>query len=218
MKRKIVFGISALALVAGFIVASSLYRSQRAKKLGFMAQENASTFIKAHSPMLGDAAAKVYIVKFTDPACETCAAFSGFVKQWMAAYPGKIRLVIRYAPFHEGADTMVKILEAARRQGKYWETLQVMFDTQPHWASHHHPQPDKIWEFLPSAGLNMEEIRRDINNPRILEIIRQDVADAQTLGVHQTPAFFVNGKPLPSFGLAQLKALVDAEIAASYGR
>ena len=111
---------------------------------------------------------------------------------------------------------MVKILEATRQQGKYWETLQVMFDTQPHWASHHHPQPDKIWSFLSSAGLNIDRIRIDMNDPRILEMIRQDVADAQTLGVRKTPSFFVNGKPLPSFGLSQLKALVNQEVAATY--
>ena len=118
MNRKIVFGISAVALVAAFIIASSLYRSQRANKLGFMAQENASTFVRDHSPIRGDDAAKVYIVEFTDPACETCAAFSDFVKQFMAAYPGKIKLVIRYAPFHHGSSDVVKILVAARKQDK----------------------------------------------------------------------------------------------------
>ena len=47
-------------------------------------------------------------------------------------------------------------------------------------------------------------------------MIRQDVADAQTLGVRKTPSFFVNGKPLLSFGLSQLKALVNNEVAATY--
>jgi protein-disulfide isomerase len=134
----------------------------------------------------------------------------------MASNPGKIRLVLRYAPFHKGSDYFVKILEASKKQDKYWETLQVMFDTQPHWASHHHPQPDKIWSFLPSAGLNIEKIRSDMDDPRILEIIRQDIADAQTLSVRKTPSFFVNGKPLLSFGLSQLKALVNTEIAENY--
>ena len=120
MNRKIVFGISAVALVAAFIIASSLYKSERAKKLGFMAQENASTFVRDHSPIRGDDAAKVYIVEFTDPACETCAAFSDFVKQLMAAYPGKIKLVIRYAPFHHGSVDVVRILANRRVE----ETLQ----------------------------------------------------------------------------------------------
>jgi hypothetical protein len=37
--------------------------------------------------------------------------------------------LIRYAPFHDGADYFVKILEAAKKQGKYWETLDIMYRT-----------------------------------------------------------------------------------------
>ncbi|HET97507.1 MAG TPA: hypothetical protein ENN98_02150 [Desulfurivibrio alkaliphilus] len=60
----------------------------------------------------------------------TCTAFSPFVKKLMADNPGRIRLVLRYAPFHDGADYFVKILEAARKQGKYWETLEIRYQSQ----------------------------------------------------------------------------------------
>ena len=92
----------------------------------------------------------------------------------------------------------------------------MMYETQPQWASHHHPQPEKIWQFLPRAGVDVERVRKDMNAPRILEIIEQDLADAKTLGVRRTPQFFVNGKPLLSFGYAQLKSLLDSEVAAQY--
>ncbi len=216
MKRKIVFGISALALVAGFIVASSLYRSHRAKKLGFLAQENASTFIKAHSPMLGDAAAKVYIVKFTDPACETCATFSGFVKQWMAAYPGKIRLVIRYAPFHEGASDVVKILVAAKKRDKFWETLDVLYASQAQWTQHHQVMVDRVWPLLARAGLDVGAIQAEMNDPEIDRVIEQDLADARVLDVRKTPGLFVNGKPLDPFGAREFKELIESELRANY--
>jgi protein-disulfide isomerase len=218
MKKQHIALLGGAGLVLAFMVAGYLYKSQRADEIESMTQTSASPLVRDYSQSIGPADAKVVIVEFFDPGCETCRAFAPHVKDLLASRAGKLRHVLRYAPFHEGADTMVKILEAARRQGKYWETLQVMFDTQPQWASHHHPQPDKIWEFLPSVGLNMEEIRRDMNSPGILEIVRQDIADAKTLGVRKTPTFFVNGKPLPSFGLSQLTALADAEIAASYGR
>ena len=64
----------------------------------------------------------------------------------------------------------------------------------------------------------MERIRQDIQRPEILKIVRQDMEDAQTLGVRRTPAFFVNGKPLTDFGPNQLRDLVAAEVAAQYGR
>lgn len=216
MKRKIVFGISALVLVAGFVLASRFYRSQRARELGFMAQENASTFVRPHAPTLGGADARVYVVEFTDPACETCAAFSHFVKQGMAAYPGRIKLVIRYAPFHEGASEAVKILVAARKRDQFWETLDVLYASQEQWTQHHQVMVDRIWPLLERAGLDVRAIRAGMNDPEIDRIIEQDLADAQALGVRKTPGFFVNGKPLEPFGADELKALIESELRAQY--
>jgi|SRR5210317_469181 protein-disulfide isomerase len=134
----------------------------------------------------------------------------------MDANPGKIKLVLRYAPFHDGADYFVKILEAAKKQGKYWETLAVMYGSQQYWASHRNPQPQRIWQFLPQAGVNVEQIRKDMNDPVIAKLIDQDLADAKTLNVRKTPGFFVNGKPLQTFGYQQLQQLVQSEIKANY--
>ena len=216
--RFLVFGTACSVLAIAFVLGSYVYKGQQLKKLDFMAKENASTFVRGHSQTLGSDDAKVYIVEFMDPACETCAAFSPFVKQIMRAYPGKIKLVIRYAPFHDGTDYFVKILEAAKKQGKYWETLNVMYKSQPYWASHSNPQPQRIWEFLPRAGLDIEKIRKDMNDPAIEKIIRQDIADAHTLNVRKTPGFFVNGKPLQAFGYKQLGNLVVSEIEANYSK
>lgn len=216
MKKQHIAFLGASGLVLVFMLAIHFYTRQRADEIELMARNSAAPLVRDHSQSLGPADAKVVIVEFLDPACEACRDFAPHIKDLLALHTGKIRLVLRYAPFHQGSDTMVKILEAARKQGQYWETLQVMFDTQPHWASHHHPQPDKIWKFLSSAGLNIKKIRSDMNDPSILEILRQDIADVQTLGIRKTPSFFVNGKPLASFGLSQLKSLVAEEIAANY--
>lgn len=216
MKTHIIFGLTVLVLIIAFMFGSSYYKGKQAEKIGFMAQENASIFIRDHSQMFGSDDAKVYLIEFMDPACETCAAFSPFIKQIMDANPGKIKHVIRYAPFHHGADNFVKILEAAKKQGKYWETLDVMYKSQRYWASHSNPQPQKIWQFIPQAGVNVEQIRRDMNDPAIAKLIDQDLADAKTLNVRKTPGFFVNGKPLQTFGSQQLLQLVQDELLANY--
>ena len=43
------------------------------------------------------------------------------------------------------------------------------------------------------------------------------MADVQALNVRKTPSFFVNGRPLKNFGLAELKTLVADEIKVQYG-
>jgi protein-disulfide isomerase len=216
MKKIVIFGLSCLVLVVVFVFASSYYKKQQVEKIGFLAQDNASILVREYSQTLGSEDAKVYLIEFMDPACETCAAFYPFVKQMMAANPGKIKLVLRYAPFHDGADYFVKILEAAKKQGKYWETLEVMYKSQPYWASHHNPQPDKIWQFLPMAGVDVERIKQDVNDPAITQLIEQDLADAKTLNVQKTPGFIVNGKPLQEFGHQQLQELVNSELRVQY--
>lgn len=216
--RYFVFILAAISLILVFWFASSLYKGQQVERIGGLAKERSEIFIREHSQTYGSDDAKVYLIEFMDPACETCRSFSPFVKQIMAANPGRIKLVLRYAPFHDGADYFVKILEAAKKQGKYWETLEVMYATQPYWASHHNPQPQLIWQFLPKAGLDLEKIKADMNDPTITQLIGQDLADAKTLGVTKTPGFFVNGKPLQVFGANQLQELIDAEIKANYAR
>jgi len=214
--KYIIFAFACLVLFLAFIFASTFYKDKQTEKFGFLAQENASVFVRDHSQTLGSDDAKVYLIEFMDPACETCAVFYPFVKQMMAENPGRIKLVLRYAPFHEGADYFVKILEAAKKQGKYWETLEVMYRSQGYWASHHNPQPEKIWQFLPMAGLDIERIKKDMNDPAIEQLIQQDLADAKTLNVQKTPGFFANGKPLQNFGYQQLQELVYSEIKANY--
>jgi protein-disulfide isomerase len=216
MKTYVIFGLSVLVLIIAFVAGSTYYKGRQTQKYGFMAQENAELFVRNHSQTLGSEDAKVFLIEFMDPACETCAAFSPFIKQMMAANPGKIKLVLRYAPFHDGADYFVKILEAAKKQGKYWETLDVMYKSQPYWASHSNPQPQRIWQFLPQAGVNVEQIRRDMNDPVIAKMIDQDLADAKALGVRKTPGFFANGKPLQNFGYQQLQQLILSELRATY--
>ena len=214
--KYVLVGLTCVLLILAFIGGSSYYKGQQAEKYGFLAQDNAELFVRDYSPTLGSDDAKVFIVEFMDPACETCAAFAPFIKQAMAANPGKIKLVLRYAPFHDGADNFVKILEAARMQGKYWETLDVMFKSQGIWANHGHYQPEKLWDVIPRAGVDIEQIKKDMHSPAIAKIIEQDMADVKTLDVQKTPGYFVNGRPLQQFGYRQLAQLIQSELDAQY--
>lgn len=216
MSKQLVVLASAILLIVVFVLGMYAYRSYQAKKYGFMAAENASTFVRDHSPTLGSDDARVYLVEFFDPACETCSAFHPRIKKLLAANRGKVKLVLRYAPFHEGSDYVVKVLEAARRQGKFWEALEQMYRTQRFWASHRNPRPRTVLSYLRNVKLDVERIREDQNDPEIEQLIEQDLADAKMLNVRKTPGFFVNGKPLSRFGYRQLQELIDAEIKEYY--
>ena len=138
--------------------------------------------------------------------------FFPMVKQWMSQAPGEIRLSVRHVAFHTGADYAVKVLEASREQGKYWETLEVLLATQQQWTQHHTVQPDRIVPAIASVGLNMEQLMVDMDSIEVLQRIEQDKKDAVLLKVSKTPDYYVNGRPLPSFGAQQLADLIREEL------
>jgi len=140
------------------------------------------------------------------------------VKKIVEAYDGKVRLVLRYAPFHQGAEPIARALEASRRQGKFWETLALVYEKQREWADHHHPRPEVLWQYFPSVGLDVEKLREDMGSPEVEAALRQDMTDAVVLGVRKTPTFIVNGRPLLRFGQSELQTLVRDTVVEVYGR
>jgi protein-disulfide isomerase len=209
MKQKTLFTVAVVLLMLGFIVAALIYNVEKEEQDGQAVAANNPALVRMHSPALGRADAPVVIVEFLDPACETCAAFYPLVKQMLAANPDKIRLVLRYAPFHKGSDQVVAALEAARKQGKFWPALEGLLAAQSDWTRNHAVQVERIWPHLEKAGVDLQQLRKDMTAPEITSVIEQDLLDAQTLKVSKTPDFFVNGRALPSFGFEQLKGLVD---------
>lgn len=211
--NKATLGFIAAVIIFVFAAGAFYFNSQNNEE-----QKPASTspyaenLERVHSPSLGPQNAPVTIVEFLDPECETCRQFYPHVKAIMKEYPNDVRLVVRYLPFHKNSKFIVKILEAARKQGKFWEALSILFERQPQWGNHHNPQPELVWTFLPQVGLNIKTLKEDMNDPATDEIIRIDLQDASIVQAKYTPTFFVNGKPLPSFGLQQLATLVREEV------
>jgi len=215
MKKPLFIAVVVVLLLA-FAAGTFYYRADKTEQTGQLVAQNQSVLVREHSPVLGPIGAKVQIVEFIDPACETCRRFYPFVKEMLAAHPERIRLVMRYAPFHRNADYVVTLLEAARKQDKYWETLEALLAVQDDWVDHHAVQPERVWAHVEGMDLNLEQLQHDMQSPEIARLIAQDLEDARTLNVTKTPEFFVNGKPMPTFGYEPLKQLVDEALASEY--
>jgi protein-disulfide isomerase len=170
-----------------------------------------------HSPTLGDPSAKVEIVEFFDPACEACRAMYPAVKKILEEHRGRVRLTLRYVPFHKGADEVVKVLEAARRQGKFAAALETLLNSQSRWTSKHVANRDLAVMALEGIGLDMARLKADMAAPDLVRVLKQDMDDAKALKVTRTPEFFVNGKPLTELGYEELRALVAREVRQAYG-
>ncbi len=188
MKNKKVVSISLILMLMLFVVAGYLYNKNKSDKLTQMAQEKASLFKRDASFTQGSDDAKVQLVEFFDPACETCAQFHPYIKEIMKENDGKIQLVLRYAPFHNGSVEVVKMLEATKRQGLFMKTLEMTFGMQRYWTVNHQVRLDILWSMLPRVGLDMEKLIDDMKDPEITRIVEQDIEDAATLGATKTPS------------------------------
>ena len=214
MNRKKIAVIALLAaVVAAFLFGMKAYQRNTQTVQEQKATQQSDRLVRIHSPVLGPQNAPVTIVEFFDPACETCRAFYPIVKQLMAQYPKDVRLVMRYAPFHQGSDQVIKLLEASKAQNRYWQVLESVLAAQPLWADHGNPNIELAYKAAEQGGLDLQKALADAASPAIDAALRQDVEDLTALGVNKTPTFIVNGRPLPSFGEQQLRALVVEEVA-----
>jgi protein-disulfide isomerase len=170
----------------------------------------------AQAPSIGPADAKVHIVEFMDPACETCALLYPHVKKVMADNPGKIRLSVRHVAFHKNADAAVRVLEGARAQGKYFETLEALLARQDRWVENHRVIPDRIEDAIATVGLDFARLKADMNAMEVTQRMQGDMADAKVLEVTKTPEYFVNGRQMDEFGLEQLRNLIQVELRRAY--
>ena len=216
-KRMLVVSAGLLALVV-FAFGVFFYTQQQTRQSAQLAQDNRAALVRPHSPAFGNPGAKVTIVEFIDPACETCSVFYPLVKSLVSGSFGQVNLVMRYAPLHKGSDEVVKILEAARMQDLYWPVLQALLMSQDAWVIHHEAKPEMVWGLIQETGLDVAKAKLDMNHPRVAATLVQDIADGKTLKVTKTPGFFVNGMPLVDFGADQLKALVASEVRSVYGK
>ena len=212
ISNKQIVALLIVVLVIAVAAATLLSRDDDPQPLQDGAAMREAALASEHSPTLGNVNAKVHIVEFLDPACETCALFFPLVKRWMAEVPGDIRLSVRHVAFHTGSDYAVRVLEASRKQDKYWETLEALLASQREWTQHHTVLPDKIGPAIAGVGLDMDQLMADMNSVEVMVRMEKDKKDAIFLKVSKTPDYYVNGRPLPSFGQQQLAQLIGEEL------
>lgn len=211
MNRRLVVSLTVLIAIAAFGGGAYWYSSQKALEAAAVTAVE-STLVRPHSPILGRIDAPVTIVEFLDPSCEACRAFYPLVKDVLATYPDDVRIVIRYTPFHEGSDEVVRILEAARKQDKFEPVLTALMAKQPEWAVHGQPDLKRAWVIAEEVGLDLMAARLESVKPEVDKVLKADIADVEANKVQQTPTFFVNGKPLVDFSREGFVALVKGEI------
>jgi Protein-disulfide isomerase len=216
--KTLLFIGSVVVIIA--IVGTVLYRQSAATTPQPQQQPDmAEKLVRPDSPTLGPADAKVTVVEFLDPECEACAQFAPMVKNLVKEFP-QVRFVFRYMPLHRNARLAVAYVEAAGEQGKYWEMQEIMFRRQADWGEIHgaapppnRPAPGIVFEkFAAEIGINIMQMNTSANDPKHGAKADRDLADGRSLGVRQTPTFFVNGRKLTNLSESGLRTMISEEL------
>jgi protein-disulfide isomerase len=163
------------------------------------------------SPILGNKNAPVTITEFSDFQCPFCARFWPSVKDVLAAYPDKVKVVLKNfpLPFHPNARPAAKLAMAANEQGKFQGMMETLL------ANGGDVSDAKIKEYAQSLGLNYDKLVADYKNQdaRWEKQIQDDMQLANDSDVRGTPTFFLNGKKTNARDLPSYKSQIDPLLA-----
>ena len=146
--------------------------------------------------------AKVVVSEYGDFQCPGCYNMNPTVIKLREQYKDKVTFIFRHFPItskHPNAFAAATAAEAAGLQGKFYEMSDALYENQKSWQGATVEQRAAVFEgYATGIGLNVEQYKKDLTDPRIAEKINRDRTTAGQLGVNETPSFYINGKRVPS--------------------
>ena len=123
-------------------------------------------------------------------------------------YPTEVKLVIKNFPLssHKYARKAAQAALAANLQGKFWDFHHELF------KNYNAINDDKIQDIAKKFALDLEKFNRDMQSPKVQNIINRDVRNGKEVGVRGTPTIFINGKLLKNRRLSGFIRMIDAEL------
>lgn len=148
----------------------------------------------------GNPEASVVLVEYGDFQCPACAGISPTINQLLEEYGDRMTLVFRHLPLisiHPNAEEGSWAVEAAGKQGKFFEMGNVLFAKQSEWGTLPNPL-DAFTSYAGSLGLNTDQFIADYKSDDVRRAVSSSLNSARAAGLGSTPSFFLNGQQLQS--------------------
>lgn len=163
------------------------------------------------SVIIGKKDAPITIVEFSDFQCPFCARFFPVLKDVLAAFPDKVRVIVKNypLPFHPNARPAAKLALAASEQGKFQPMMEILL------ANGGDVSDAKIKEYAQKLGLDYNKLMNSYKN-KDAQWERQIQADMQlgeNVDVRGTPTFYLNGRKTMARDANSFKAEIDRILA-----
>ncbi|MDR1777413.1 MAG: thioredoxin domain-containing protein [Desulfovibrio sp.] len=165
-------------------------------------------------PLHGEKDARVRIVAFSDFTCHFCRQAAVMVNEILREYGRDVSLTFKNFPLEGKGSAMqaaIAFLAIAQQDNdKAWKFYNALFADRDKLAG----EGDKfIAETAAAVGADVKKLQKDMKSKKFSDMVAEDIADGQKLGVEGTPFFLVNNLvvrgalPLDLFRLAVEMAL-----------
>jgi protein-disulfide isomerase len=125
------------------------------------------------------------VIEYADLECPYCAKTHALLE----GLP--VRLVFRHFPVtskHPRARGLAHAVEAAARQGRFWELHDSLFEDQGHL------DPPHLWQRARLLGLDLDRFEADRRTDHVARRVDRDFRSGIRAGVATTPTLFVEGE------------------------
>lgn len=147
--------------------------------------------------MMGKATAKIIINEYMDYNCASCYVTNLSLRRAMneldnvAVIQHNIPLDSECNPLvkqggHEGSCRLARYALAAKKQGRYWEANEILFEKTPK------SEAEIISIMKEIKGLNVSRLKEDANSDEIKDELQKEIDEALAQGIDATPTVIIN--------------------------
>lgn len=196
--------VLAIAIAAGFYVKNKIKEIQ----LGETQQLLISQQNVIRTAIQGDGSnyslgvlsqAPITIIEFSDFACPFCQQSVAGLKQAVAQYPDKIKIVFRDYPLHENSVELAQAARCAGEQNKFWEMHDLLFANQNQLTTTGEELKSALLILANNLSLEENQFLNCLETQKYIDKIRRDFEDGEKLQIDGTPTWFINGNRLTGY-------------------
>ncbi|MBI4083555.1 MAG: DsbA family protein [Candidatus Lambdaproteobacteria bacterium] len=163
-----------------------------------------------NSPVRGPTEAIATLVEFGDYQSDYSMRAQAVVARLLTDFPTQLKVVYKHYPLttlHPLANEAALTALAAGKQGLFWEMHDLLYRNTRQLSS------SLMLALARQAGLNLQQYESDRNSLWALERLADDEKAGARAAVKGVPAFFLNGRPLPTWRYDYMKAEIQQVVA-----
>lgn len=161
---------------------------------------------------------KVLVVEYADPQCPGCAMVMPKMDAIYEKYKDKVAFVYRHYPIagHQNAVSAATAIEAAGKQGYFWEMLDALFDDQVSWAYRSGNNLTlayiQIFRDITEDEGDVNQFKKDLNDSSLTKKINFDKEQGNKDKLSATPTVLVNGKMVDFYSSSDVQKTIETAI------